>query len=288
MSDRVGILLAGGNGTRLHPITKAINKQLLPIYDKPMIYYPLSILLILKIRKIIIIHRPKDYQSYYDLLGNGDQFGCEFIYVKQDMPGGIAESLLLSASHIKGKKVTLVLGDNLFIANELMENLINAQLRTIGCTLFATKVSNPNSYGVIKYKDEKPIEICEKPAEHVSDYIVTGLYCYDHTVLDRAHKLVPSERGELEITDLNNSFLSDGSVNIEYFGRGVAWFDTGDVNQILSASQMIKSMQDHSGYLICSPHEIAFKNDFIDLYTLSRYVQSLGSSNYKYLLENIT
>ena len=281
MRDDIGILLAGGNGTRLHPITKAVNKQLLPIYDKPMIYYSLSILLMLNVRKIIIIHRPEDYDQFFNLLGDGSAFGCNFIYQKQYFPSGIAEGILLSEKYIKNSRVKLILGDNLFIANELFRVLEDVKKVKSDCTLFSTQVSNPSAYGVIRFENESPVEICEKPETFISKSIVTGLYFYDETVLERAKSLTPSARGELEITDINNTYLQDSTTHIEYMGRGVSWFDTGSVDQILNASTLVRLIQQNTGHLICSPHEIAYAKGLIERKAFRRIIDELGDSEYR-------
>ena len=287
MRDDIGILLAGGNGTRLHPITRGVNKHLLAVYDKPMIYYSLSILLMLGVRKIVIIHRPGDYEQLFNLLGDGSEFGCNFIYQKQHNPGGIAEGILLAQKYINQSRVKLVLGDNLFIANELLKVLEHASKEKSGCTLFSTEVSNPSDYGVIKFKNRNPVAIIEKPKIYVSNSIVTGLYFYDETVVERANSLFPSTRGELEITDLNNTYMKENQTHIEYMGRGVSWFDTGSVDQILNASTLVKLIQENTGHLICSPHEIAYTKGFIDRRTLSGVIDELGSSVYRRHLETV-
>lgn len=267
-----GIILAGGKGTRLSPVTLGSSKQLLQIYDKPMIYYSLSILMLSRIKEILIITNPDDQLNFQRLLGDGSEFGISIEYEAQIKPRGIADAFLVAEEFIKGRNVCLILGDNLFHGSGLSEALINSKKNT-GSTIFTTEVDDPERFGVIEYDDKGKLkEIIEKPQNPKSNEAVTGLYFYDSKVLNFAKKLQPSSRGELEITDLNNIYIKLNEMRVQNFGRGFTWLDTGTADSLLEASNHVKSVQNNSSYMIGSPHEIAFNNDWItkkDLVSLS-------------------
>ena len=258
-----GIILAAGKGTRLSPVTLGSSKQLLQIYDKPMIYYPLSILMLSRIREILIITNPDDQYNFQRLLGDGSEFGISIEYEAQIKPRGIADAFLVAEEFIKGRNVCLILGDNLFHGSGLTEGLINSK-KNKGSTIFTIEVDDPERFGVIEYDDEGKLkEIIEKPQNPKSNEAVTGLYFYDSKVLNFAKKLQPSSRGELEITDLNNIYIKLNEMRVQNFGRGFTWLDTGTADSLLEASNHVKSVQNNSSYMIGSPHEVAFNNDWI-------------------------
>jgi len=260
-----GIVLAGGSGTRLHPATLAINKQLLPIYDKPMIYYPISTLMLADIREILIISSPEHIDNYRRLLGSGQQFGVSFSYVIQPKPEGLAQAFILGREFIGDDSVALVLGDNLFFGAGLQALLKRAHARTHGATVFAYHVERPEQYGVITVDhNNRPVRIVEKPKVSESRWAVTGLYFYDNRVCEIAAGVRPSARGELEITDVNNSYLEAGNLNVELMGRGFAWLDTGTHDDLLDAAEFVRVMQKRQGVQIACLEEIAYLNGYID------------------------
>lgn len=260
-----GIILAGGHGTRLYPTTIAISKQLLPIYDKPMIYYPLSTLFLAGIREILIISTPKDIDNYISLLGDGTKFGCKFVYKVQAAPNGLAEAFLLGEDFIGKDNVCLILGDNVFYGQGFSE-ILNKALKNKGATIFGYQVSNPTEFGVVEFdKKGNVISIEEKPQKPKSKYAVPGLYFYDNKVIEIAKSIKPSARGELEITSVNNEYLKLGELHVELMGRGFAWLDTGTPTNMLNASDFVKIVQERQGYYISCIEEIAWRRGFITL-----------------------
>lgn len=275
-----GIVLAGGAGTRLHPITKGISKQLLPIYDKPMIYYPLSVLMLAGIREILIISTPRDLPLFEGLLGDGSNLGVNFSYAVQPEPKGLAQAFLIGESFIGNDNVALILGDNIFYGQSFDRMLKNAVARKEGATIFGYYVKNPSAYGVVEFnEDNDVISIEEKPASPKSNYAVPGLYFYDNTVVDVAKNLKPSPRGELEITDLNMEYLRKGQLKVELFGRGMAWLDTGTHSDLLKASNFVQTVQERQGLYIACLEEIALKNGFITKEELQTYLSTIKLSN---------
>ena len=286
VNKRKGIILAGGRGSRLFPLTIGVCKQLLPIFDKPMIYYSLSTLMLCGIREILIICTEKDIDNFKILLGNGDNFGISLSYVIQPNPGGLAEAFLLGEKFINFSPCSLILGDNLFYGQNLRKQLKNACENEIS-TLFAYQVKDPERYGVVEFDKEFSVKkIEEKPKYPKSKYAVTGLYFYDELAVDYAKKLTPSKRGELEITDLNNLYLKEGKLKVELFGRGTAWLDTGTFESLQEAGNFIRTLEERQGLKIGSPEEIAYHNGWIDKDKLIKIASTLSSSEYgKYLLE---
>ena len=281
-----GIILAGGAGTRLYPATLAVNKQLLPVYDKPMVYYPLSVLMLAGIRDILVISTPDHLPFHRSLLGDGSTWGISLSYIVQDKPVGLAHAFILGRQFVGNDHVALILGDNVFYGHGLSEELARAVDRREGATVFAYFVSEPSQYGVVKFDDAgKPIEIIEKPSHFVSNWAVTGLYFYDNAVLDIAAGLQPSARGELEITDVNRCYLELGRLNVEKLGRGFAWLDTGSHDTLLEAAEFVRSIQHRQGLLVGCPEEIAFTKGFIDNAHLDRLATKYGKTAYgRYLL----
>jgi glucose-1-phosphate thymidylyltransferase len=276
-----GIVLAGGAGTRLHPATLAINKQLLPIYDKPMIYYPISTLMLADIRDILIISSPEHIDNYRALLGTGEQFGVSFSYTIQPKPEGLAQAFVLGREFIGGDSVALVLGDNVFFGAGLQDLLMRARLREKGATVVAYLVDRPEKYGVITLdKQNRPIRIVEKPASPESRWAVTGLYFYDNRVIDIASKVTPSARGELEITDVNNAYLASGDLNVELMSRGFAWLDTGTHDDLLDAAEFVRVIQRRQGVQIACLEEIAYQKGYIDREMLAARGQSFAKTAY--------
>ena len=285
--QRKGIILAGGSGTRLHPLTCSISKQLMPVYDKPMIYYPLSVLLLAGIREIAVITTPEHAHLFQTQLGDGSQWGCRLTYIEQPRPEGLAQAFLLAEDFLAGAPSCLILGDNIFFGQGLAELLARADARTQGATVFGYHVSDPQRYGVVEFdRRGQAISIEEKPAEPKSNYAVTGLYFYDAQVVDIARSIRPSARGELEITDVNNRYLQQGSLHVERIGRGVAWLDTGTHESLLAAANFVQAVQLRQGLKVACPEEIAWRKGFIAGDQLRKLALPLCKSGYgQYLLE---
>jgi glucose-1-phosphate thymidylyltransferase len=286
MTARKGIILAGGSGTRLYPITQAISKQLLPVYDKPMIYYPLSVLMLAGIREVLIINTPHEQALFQRLLGDGSQWGMRIEYAVQPNPDGLAQAFLIGREFLAGGPSCLVLGDNIFHGHGLTEMLQRADARSSGATVFGYWVHDPERYGVAEFDGAgKVIGLEEKPAQPQSNYAVTGLYFYDARVCDFAAQLQPSPRGELEITDLNKRYLEDGSLHLEKMGRGFAWLDTGTHESLVEASTYIETIVKRQGLRVCCPEEIAYFNQWINADQLRALAQPLAKNGYgQYLL----
>lgn len=281
-----GIILAGGSGTRLYPITKGVSKQILPIYDKPMIYYPLSVLMMAGIRDILIISTPEDIGTFEKLLGDGQDIGINLSYKVQPSPDGLAQAFILGEEFIGSDSVALVLGDNIFYGYNFSKTLQQTAELKEGATVFGYYVSDPERYGVVEFDQQnKVISIEEKPAQPKSHYAVTGLYFYDNSVVEKAKQVQPSPRGELEITDLNNMYLKDGNLTVELLGRGLAWLDTGTHHSLLQASNFVESIEERQGLKIACLEEIAFNMGYISKEQLIELAQPLLKNNYgQYLL----
>ena len=281
-----GIILAGGSGTRLYPITSAISKQMLPVYDKPMIYYPLSVLMLAGIREILIISTPRDLPGFRSLLGDGKSLGLDFSYREQPSPDGLAQAFILGEEFIGNDPVCMILGDNIFYGHGFGEALLKTAEMKKGACIFGYYVTDPERYGVVEFdKNNKVLSIEEKPLQPRSNYAVTGLYFYDNTVVNKAKSLKPSPRGELEITDLNKVYLEEGTLNIRLMGRGMAWLDTGTYESLLQASNFIATLEQRQGLKASCIEEIAYKRGFINKNQLLKLAQPIKNSQYgKYLL----
>ncbi len=285
--NRKGIILAGGNGSRLSPITKSVSKQLLPVYDKPMIYYPLTTLMLAGIRDILIITNERDIQNFVNLLGDGSSFGISIKFEVQSKPDGIAQAFLIGDSFIDGDPVALVLGDNLFHGDELVSKIVRASKNIDGATIFGYPVSDPERYGVIEFDaNRKVLSIEEKPKRPKSRYAITGLYFFDPSVVDKARHVSPSRRGELEITDIHSMYLNEGLLNVELLGRGMTWLDTGTFDSLNDASSYIRTLENRQGLKVGCPEEVAWRQGWIDRKQTKKLAESLTSSGYgSYLLQ---
>lgn len=281
-----GIILAGGRGTRLHPLTLAASKQILPVYNKPMIYYPLSMLMLAGIRDILIISTPEDLPAFQKLFGDGTKWGLKFSYAEQAEPRGLADAFLVGRKFIAGEHVCLILGDNIFFGHGLAESLQAAATLEHGALVFAYPVNDPERYGVVEFNAEgKAISLEEKPKQPRSNYAVPGLYFYDERVVKFAETLKPSSRGEIEITDLNRIYLEEGELKVQPFGRGIAWLDAGTHESLLQAANFVQAVEDRQGLMIASPEEIAFRQGFITNRELHTLAQQMGNNGYgSYLL----
>ena len=286
-NNRRGIILAGGSGTRLHPITQAVSKQLLPVYDKPMIYYPLSTLMLAGIREVLIITTPHDQPAFERLLGDGSRWGMEIQYAVQPNPDGLAQAFLIGADFLNGSAAALVLGDNLFHGHDLVPQLVSTDQHSEGATVFAYPVSDPERYGVAEFdSDGKVLSLEEKPAKPKSRYAVTGLYFYDSSVVERARRVQPSSRGELEITDLNQMYLEDGLLSVELMGRGMAWLDTGTCDSLNDAGGYIRTLEHRQGLKVGCPEEVAWRQGWISNSSLEALALPLKKSGYgTYLMQ---
>jgi glucose-1-phosphate thymidylyltransferase len=289
-SARKGIILAGGSGTRLYPLTIAVSKQLMPVYDKPMVYYPLSVLMLAGIREVLIISTPTDLPNFKKLLGDGANIGMKFSYAEQPSPDGLAQAFHIAGDtgFLKGEPSALVLGDNLFYGAEFVNSLAEASARTSGSTIFGYHVANPTDYGVVEFApDGRVLSLEEKPRQPKSNYAVPGLYFYDADVVKLAKSLKPSARGELEITDLNRLYLEQGKLHVELFGRGTAWLDTGTHDSLIEAAQFVHVLENRTGLKIACIEEIAYKQGWIDRAGLEANIQKLGKSAYGQYLKRL-
>ena len=286
--NRKGIILAGGSGTRLYPVTQAISKQLMPVYDKPMVYYPLTTLMLAGIRDILLISTPRDTPRFMELLGDGSQWGLNLEYCVQPSPDGLAQAFILGKSFIDNQPSALVLGDNIFYGHELVEHLQSANDRTVGATVFAYHVNDPERYGVVEFnKDYKALSIEEKPLKPRSSFAVTGLYFYDNQVCDFVGSLKPSVRGELEITDVNRAYLSKNELHVEIMGRGYAWLDTGTHDSLLDAASFIATLQKRQGLMVACPEEIAYRHGWISAETVQKVAIQMSKNSYGQYLKKV-
>ena len=283
-----GILLAGGAGTRLYPLTRCISKQLLPVYDKPTIYYPLSALMLAGIREVLVISTPRDLPRIRDLLGDGTQLGMRFSYTEQPEPNGIAQAFVLGADFVAGSPVCLILGDNIFYGHDLTEMLTDSATLTTGARVFAYQVKDPERYGVVEFdRQHRALSIEEKPKHPRSNWAVTGLYFYDAGVVDVARSLKPSARGEYEITDVNRAYLARGQLQVQCMGRGIAWLDTGTYDSLLSSSVFVQTLEERQGLKVACVEEIAFLKGFIDAQQLRGLAEQAGKSEYGQYLRRV-
>lgn len=288
MSGRKGIVLAGGSGTRLYPLTMAVSKQLMPVYDKPMIYYPISVLMLTGIKEILIISTPRDLPAFKELLGDGSRFGVRFEYAEQPSPDGLAQALTIGESFLSGSPSTLILGDNVFYGHELERILSDADAHREGATIFGYHVADPSNYGVVDFDDDgRALSLEEKPSSPRSNYAVPGLYFYDEDAPSLANELKPSERGELEITDLNRTYLEAGKLSVEVLGRGTAWLDTGSHENLASATDFVKIIELRQGLKIACLEEIAFGKGWLSVEGLEEATEAHGSSSYGNYLRTI-